>query len=229
MNEWLKLWPWVIVALIPGEINLMVAFKQLADDCKFLPFFEPYQSWGVWWWSLVQLASPSLLFWMMANLGSKPAIDYDLITQAIGFGIGFVTVLNSRTDTGFFTLNLKIVYARFVAVAYALIASKETRRTAAFWTDVERQLNLATDLSEGLDFLENYFRTDVSLTPEEKANRQQRLVEVRQKASRPEQAEAILALMDVRRRDLPDVLQRFQATPELLKKYFPRSQVYARY
>lgn len=228
MNELRDWLPWILVAAIPGVINVVVAFKQLADDCKFLPFFEPLSTWGVWVWAVGQFLFPCALFWVTTSLSTRAAIEPALIAQAVGFGLGFITLMNARTDTGFFTLDLKIIYARLVSVAYALIASKETGRTAAFWTDVERHLNDTSNLTDGLDFLENYFRTDVSLTPEQKEVRQQKLTAVRQQISRTDQAEALLALMDVRRADLPMMLQRFGFSPEFLQKYFPRARPYVR-
>jgi hypothetical protein len=216
--------PWLLVVSIPGVINVIVAFKQLADDCKFLPFFEPLKTWGVWLWAAAQFFFPCALFWMATAMAeppaNRPAIDAELVSQALAFGMGFITLMNARTDTGFFTLDIKIIYARLIRVAYALIAAKETGRTASFWTDVERALNNTLDLTDGIDFLENYFRSDVSLTPEQRAERQRKLDAVRSKKSRADQAEALLALMDVRRTDLPNMLRRFGCDGDLLNKYF---------
>ncbi len=216
--------PWLLVVSIPGVINVIVAFKQLADDCKFLPFFEPLKTWGVWLWAVAQFFFPCVLFWMTTGMVAPPAnapeIDAAQVSKALGFGMGFITLMNARTDTGFFTLDIKIIYARLIRVAYALIAAKETGRTASFWTDVERALNKTLDLTDGIDFLENYFRSDVSLTPEQRADRQRKLDAVRSKKSRADQAEALLALMDVRRADLPNMLRRFGCDGDLLNKYF---------
>ena len=226
MSELINWLPWLLVLAIPGVINVVVACKQLVDDCKFLPFFEPLKTGGVWVWAAAQFLFPCFLFWMTTSMTTRPTIDWALVSQALGFGMGFVTLMNARTDTGFFTLDIKIVYARLIRVAYALIASKETGRTAAFWTDVERILNGCPDLTDGIDFLENYFRNDVSLTAEQKASRQEKLDAVLKKTSRAQQAEAILALMDVRRADLPDMLLRFGCSPNFLKKYFPKARIY---
>jgi hypothetical protein len=221
--DWL---PWLSVLALPGLINVAVAFKQLADDCKFLPFFEPFKTGGVWVWAAAQFLFPCFLFWMTTSMAVRPTVDWNLVSQALGFGVGFITLMNARTDTGFFTLDIKIVYARLIRVAYALIASKETGRTAIFWTDVERVLNLCPDLTDGIDFLENYFRNDVSLTAEQKNSRQEKLDAVLKKSSRADQAEAILALMDVRRTDLPNLLLRFGCSSDFLKKYFPKARIY---
>jgi hypothetical protein len=226
VSELINWLPWLLVLAIPGVINIAVAFKQLADDCKFLPFFEPFKTGGVWVWAAAQFLFPCFLFWMTTSMTTRPTIDWALVSQALGFGVGFVTLMNARTDTGFFTLDIKIIYARLIRVAYALIASKETGRTAAFWTDVERILNLCPDLTDGVDFLENYFRNDVSLTAEQKANRQEKLDAVLKKNSRAAQAEAILSLMDVRRADLPNMLMRFGCSPNFLKQYFPKARIY---
>lgn len=212
--------PWILVALIPGCFNVPVAFKQLIEDCKFLPFFEPYKIPGVWFWAIAQFALPCLVFWFM-TLRTLPLINFELVGEAVLFGVGFITLMNTRTDTGFFRLDIKTFYARLVGIAYDLIASHETRRTAAFWTDVEQDLNEDLQLVPGLNFLENYFKVDVSLSAAQKELRQKKVEDVRKKRSQSEQVKAILALMDVRRADLPDVLRRFGCSDDLLKAYFP--------
>lgn len=221
MSELFKWLPWILVALIPGLLNLLVAFKQLADDCKFLPFFEPEKTPGVWIWAIAQLAFPSVLFWLTDSFYLQPEINFSLIGRTIGFGLGFITIMNARTETGFFTLDIKTFYTRIVRLAYDLIAAQETARTAGFWVDVEQELlKKITDFTDGLNFLENYFKRDVSLSPEQIEDRQRKLEEARIKPLKSEQVKAIVALMDVRRMDLPSLLHRFGFSDEFMKKYF---------
>jgi hypothetical protein len=137
MSELLKWLPWIGVSLLPGLINLGVAYKQLAEDCKFLPFFEPLKTPGVWFWAIVQIVLPCWFFWMMFSLKLKPEINLDLIGKAIGFGLGFIAIMNAKIDTGLFTpVDIKTLYASFVRLGYSLIATKENVRTSLFWLDV---------------------------------------------------------------------------------------------
>lgn len=217
--EWL---PWIVIALVPGLFNILVAFRQLDDDCKFLPFFEPWKSLGVWWWSLVQLALPAIAFWLIFNLTAKPRITFELVTLAIAFGLGFISIFNSYVETGFFNFDIKAIYSGFVGFAYDLIAAGQTRKAAAFWTAFENELNQSgTNVNQGLDYLENYFVIDPSLTLQEKKDAQEKLDQVRVKSTRSEQAEAIRSLLTVRRNDLPEVLWQF-GCGETLQKFFPR-------
>jgi len=217
--EWFN---WAIIALISGVINLIVAFKQLGEECKFLVFFEPHKTFGVWLWSLAQLLLPSYIFWLTASLSSKPTITSTLVFQSLAFGVGFVALVNAKTETGFLNLDIKTVYSQLVRIAFGLIASKETARTTAFRTDLEKHMNTIEDLSEGIEFLTNYFTLDVSLSSEQKEQRRSKLSEIKAR-EKSEQVKLISALMDVRRTDLPQVLHRFGCASEFIIIYFPRS------
>jgi hypothetical protein len=130
--------------------------------------------------------------------------------------------MNARTETGFFTLDIKTIYSRLVRIAYDLIASKETARTAAFWTDLEKYLNTIEDLSAGISYLSAYFLRDVSLSLDQREERRSRLLEIINSSEKKEQVKQILALMDVRRTDLPQVLYRFGCKSEFIVIYFPK-------
>jgi hypothetical protein len=222
--KWFLNWlPWIAVAVIPGCFNLVVALRELEERCKFLPFFEPYKNMGVWLWAIVQFSFPVALFWVTVFLPTPPVIDLKLISWAIAFGLTFVTLLNARTEIGSRTYHFKSLYAFFVGIAYDLIADSQTRHAADFWTDVEDTLALCPDLGEGLDFLENYFASDVSLSLLETESYRERLIQARIQADRAEQARATKTLIkEVRRQDLSYVLMRFECSTDLLKKYFPQ-------
>lgn len=223
LTHWVIHWlPWVAVALIPGVFNLVVAVGELEERCKFLPFFEPYRHPGVWLWAFVQFTFPVALFWVTVFLPTPPPIDLKLVSWAIAFGLSFVTLLNARTEIGARTYHFKSLYAYFVGIAYDTIADSQTRRAADFWTDVEDALTVCSDLGEGLDFVENYFASDVSLTIEETDSYRDRLIQARQQKPGAEQAKATKTLIkEVRRQDLPYVLKRFDCTADLLDRYFP--------
>lgn len=93
----------------------------------------------------------------------------------------------------------------------ARIAASQTRKTAEFLTDFKQELNQAKPeaIDAGLDYLEEYFRGDVSLTLQEKRNYLERIEHMRTLASGDLQTEAIKSLMEIRRQDLPKVLERF--------------------
>jgi hypothetical protein len=222
--NWFRDWlPWIAISLIPGFFNLAVALRELAERCKFLPFFEPFKNLGVWLWAVVQFSFPIALFWITAYLPARPSIDVKLVSWAIAFGLGFVALLNARTEIGSRTYHLKSLYAFFVGIAYDLIADSQTRRAADFWTDVEDSLTLCIELNEGLDFLENYFASDVSLTPQETEGYRERVEQARISTTDAQQVKAIKTLIkEVRRRDLPYVLLRFECSTDLINKYFPQ-------
>ena len=215
-------WPWLAIAAVPGFINLMVAFQELDEECRFLPFFEPYKNPGVWLWSLFQLLLPMALFWMVAALGNQPTNYLELVIQALSFGFGFVAILNSRTEIGTRIYNLKNIYIIVVGVAYQMIARNQTSRTAQFWTDVEAGLRESKDLTPGFRFLENYFASDISVPLEEKEGFQTRILDAQTASEGQRIRGAKNLLRDVRRRDLPEALRRFGGSSEVRKKYFGR-------
>ena len=92
---------------LPGIVNIIAAWQELNQQCRFLPFFKPHKSLGFWIWLLLQFTAPILLFWWIGPLNSKPTIDVKLIFEAVGLGIGFVAVLNASTEVGTLSFKLK--------------------------------------------------------------------------------------------------------------------------
>ncbi len=225
MQEILDWLPYIGTAAIPGLFNIFVAFEELNKQCQFLPFFEPRKSSGFWLWAVIQFLLPSVLFWFTASLSSQAAINPRLLAEAIGFGLGFLALLNARTEIGDFPpVDIKAIYALCVRFAFWQISSSQTRRAADFWTDFERELNQESDkINKGLNYLKNYFTFDLSLTQQEEQAYKEELDRARTNTQPEEQAKAIRSLMaGVRRQDLPKVLPRFNCSDDFLKKYFPK-------
>ena len=222
LTEW---WLYIIIAILPGIVNIIAAWQELNQQCRFLPFFKPHKSLGFWIWLLLQFTAPILLFWWIGPLNSKPTIDVKLIFEAVGLGIGFVAVLNASTEVGTLSFKLKPVYNFFVDIAYNLIADKQTRRTAKFWNDVEQELNqTGANLISGLNYLENYFTSDPSLRrkQQELQEKLNKLNQIRSTTPQSEQVKEIknLIMMNVRRNDLPEVLINFSCSQQLIDQYF---------
>jgi hypothetical protein len=217
-------WPWFCVTAVPGILNILVAMDELFKECRRLPFFQPYLSPGFWLWAFLQFSIPAGLFWLLFSLSSQPAIGWELLGQALSFGLAFVVVLNSRTDIAALpTVDIKRLYNLLVKYARNQIADRQTGKTTAFWSDVEQALNKsATNFKDGFDYLALYFEVDLSLTAEEKQAYQQRVQEARALRDRTQQIKAIRNLLDVRRRDLPEALCRFGVSEDLIRRYFPK-------
>ncbi|MGK7872584.1 MAG: hypothetical protein AB4426_04520 [Xenococcaceae cyanobacterium] len=222
MNGLLDWLPYIAISIIPGLFNLTVAYDELNERCKKLPFFQPHKNLGFWLWTAAQFFFPSgvFLLWITDLFSDQPKIDSSLFVKAVGTGLGFVAFLNARTSTKFFSLDIKRIYNYFIDVSYQVIAADETSRAAEFWVDFEKELNKEdANIIEGLNFLEQYLINDISLTDQEKSDCQKKLNSMRTKTSKEEQAKVIISLMDVRRQDLPQVLRRFNCCEEFLKKY----------
>jgi hypothetical protein len=224
LGYWREWFPWIGLALISSLISLVVASRKLYQDCQALPFFNPFGLIGVWLWVIVQLALPAACFWLLYSLSSQPEINVDLLTKAIGFGLVFMALVNAYVDTGFYGIPLDAFYAFLTKLAYDQIAASQTEKSAAFWTDVENELlQNPAQMAQGLNYLKNYFDNDVSLSQDEKNSR---LSEIEQALLLTSQAERVAVTMrllkNVRRRDLPQALKRFNCGNQLLAQYFPR-------
>lgn len=216
--------PYLCIAAIPGLFNILVAFGELAKECRFLPFFEPARSTGVWLWAVIQFSFPAVLFWFTASLFTRPDIDAALFVQALGFGFGFVAILNARTDIASVSLNIKGIYAFFVGLAYQQIAANQTRQAAIFWTEVGQELSSYLQaIPQGLKYLENYFESDISLPIDQKARYRERLDIARNQSTDDKKVEAVVGLMkDIRRKDLSFTLKQFGFPDGFIKRYFKR-------
>lgn len=222
--NWLQSWePYIAIALLTGLINLPISIKKLLNKCQSLPFFKPLSTIAFWWWILANLALPATVFWLLYSIPTKPTVNADLVTKAITFGLIFTAFANARVDTGFFGVDIEKFYKYLTQFTYDRIAASQTRETAAFWTDFEADLNQnQPDISEGLNYLENYFQNDVSLDEIAKQDYQKRLDRVRQMTVKSEQTKAIRTLIAIRRRDLPEVLKRFRCSTAFLNKYLSK-------
>lgn len=216
--EWL---PYIGIAILPGIVNIIAAWQELNKQCRFLPFFKPHKSFGFWIWLLLQFTAPILLFVTVSSLTSKPTINLKLVFEALGLGVGFVVVLNAKTEVGNLSFGLKPVYNFFIEIAYDLIADKQTGNTASFWTAFEKELNESgTNIGAGLNYLKNYFTSDISLKqkPKELEEKLNKLDQVQRKTPQKEQVKEIKSLieMNVRRNDLTKVLKNFGCSQELI-------------
>lgn len=224
-SDWL---PWLCVAALPGITNIIVAFQELDRKCQLLPFFEPYTIPGVWLWAAIELVIPAASFWWMSSLSAKPAIDLNLLLKAATFGIGFAALLNSSTDPGSQPYQIKPIYTLLVRYAYDAIRSSQIRRAAEFWLDVENALHQTPALDQGLRFLEIYFELDATIAFEAGQSYADELNQAESTLDKPKQAKQIKSLLQkVKRRDLPNILIKFQFSEEFLSRYFSHRAIQA--
>jgi hypothetical protein len=223
----LRWWgPWLFLAVIPGAVNLVVASRQLGERCKYLPFFRPTRLAGFWIWALTQFLAPSVLYWLSMGLQARPDFTWASVGKAFGFGLGFIALMNARTQLDRYQVNIQPIYAFFVQIAYSLIAGAETSRTAQYRTALEAELTASKLLPAGIAHLINYFESDIALSPEEQTRRVKQLEALSNKLTTPPklpQIKALIALIEVRRKDLREMLLRFDCQSAFLDQYFPRS------
>jgi hypothetical protein len=210
MMDWVLEWlPWVPPLFISGIFNLLVAYQKLYRDCRS-PLFNPWSSFGVWWWVVVQLALPSLIFFFYAKISTKPTVDFLLYWTAVLVGSFFTLFVNANADFGFISFSIDKVYAFL-------------NELASFKQDLKQELmqNPST-LDDGLNWIQDYFSEDIAL----KSNlieQNELLEEVKQALAenKPDEkvAEVIALVMKIRRKDCKQLLSRF-GSEETLKKYF---------
>ncbi|NEO86127.1 MAG: hypothetical protein F6J87_18005 [Spirulina sp. SIO3F2] len=221
MSQWLG---YLLIAAIPGMINLIAASQELGKQCRALVFFQPLRSPGVYFWVVLQLLAPSILFWYMFELDPTKSLTLEslpeLLSEAFLLGVGFVAILNSTTEVGSIPIKIKPIYSFFVEIAYDQIAKQQTRHTAYFWRQVEVDLETypAEQIVAGLAYLEDYFIVDISLDEEETESYRGKLEKARQNEESKAQIKLIKDLLkDVRRADLAIALQEFGFPPERVK------------
>jgi hypothetical protein len=219
-------WPWLAIAAISGGVNILVAIDELFKECRRLPFFQPYRSTGFWLWVAFQFSIPAILAWFLLGLTPQPPITLALAGRALGFGLGFVVVLNSRTDIAALpTVDIKKFYTLLVQYAKTQIADQHTGKTTAFRGAVKAELKQQLgQFPNGFEYLKDYFDIDIALTPDEKKQYQTEIALVEAKATPEEQVKAAWSLLEkVRRRDLPAALRRFGCSETLVQQYFPKA------
>jgi hypothetical protein len=226
MTAWFLEWlPWMPPLLLSGVFNLLVAYQKLHRDCRS-PLFNPWRSFGVWWWVLIQLILPLLIFWSYAKIATKPTINFSLYWTAILVGFFFTLFVNANADLGFTSFSVDKVSIFLNDLAYKSVAAGQTGPLADFKQDLKQELLKNTpSLDNGLNWLKDYFSADITLksNPEEQS---ELLTEVEQALAQnaPEdKASAIIPLaLKVRRKDCKRMLTRFDSSESFMKKYFSR-------
>jgi hypothetical protein len=218
--EW---WPWILSVLLSGIFNLLVAYRKLYRDCRS-PFFNPWCSWGFWLWVLVQMFLPGLIFYFYAKISSKPTVDFSLYWTAILVGFFFTVFVNANADLGFTSFSIDKLEIFLNKLAYDLIAAEQTGKITDFKIDLDREmLQNQIGLNEGLNWLKEYFASDIALSREELNKRIEEVDRALAKSTNEEKARAAIALvLWVRRKDYLRMLKRFKCSDEFIKTYFPK-------
>jgi hypothetical protein len=227
MKAWILEWlPWMPPLLISGIFNLLVAYQKLYRDCRS-PLFNPWRLFGVWWWVIVQLTLPGLIFFVYAKIPTKPAVDISLYCTAVSVGFFFTLLVNANADLGFtnFPISIDKISDFLNKLAYKSIASGQTVLRANFKQDLKQALmQNQLNLDNGLNWIKDYFSEDIMLKDDPKEQRKL-LTEVEQALAedKPEEkvAAAIALVMKIRRKDCQQLLKRF-GSEDSLKKYFSR-------
>ncbi|HUO08123.1 MAG TPA: hypothetical protein VM008_07485 [Phycisphaerae bacterium] len=204
--------PYVALAALAGIVNIANAWKQLAYDCRFLVFFRAHRVFAVYLWSAAQLVIPAALAWIVLGYSNRPPVNYAVLLKAIGFGVGFVALMNASTEVAGFNIDiLRKIYHGLIYAARQMIAARETARTAQFWQNLEVELRKVApaSLTIGFDFLHKYVENDISLSPEVRAATLDAIDKVMAIPAQPAQGAQIKSVLTVRRKDLPLVLQKF--------------------
>lgn len=219
MSQWIS---YVILALLAGFTNCLVAWVELNKKCRCLPFFEPQKSFGFWLWSLLQISIPSVLFWYILSLQSKPEIDLVLIFQALTTGIIFNGVLNASTEIGTFPVNVKLFHDLLLNTVYELINSQYISKTAEFWIKLDQELNQNyISVNTGLRYLDEYFSNNIFLDRAKKQEIEEKLQNIRDLTQQTEKIKAIVNIFkaEVERKDLPRTLKNFNCSPAFLQDW----------
>lgn len=231
--EWL---PILFASLLAGIPNLWRGYEELQRQSSRLPLLRPYLSRGYLLCLAIHLLFPAISFLLLVVLASslvtplinlQPSLSLTLLLYAIGFGIAFEEIVRGRflelPTLG--AIDVGKYYRNLLEYSYLQIRREEARRTASFFYDLVQELQQldTRKLKERLQsYLKPYFRearaSDRALNSAEKISR---AIAFRQPQKIAEEIADLL--LEVERRDLPDVLYRLECD-RTLNKYFPSWQ-----
>ncbi|KAM3115511.1 hypothetical protein [Phormidesmis sp. 146-33] len=220
---------WLLVAIagVSGVFNLIVAAEKFNRRFRS-PFFTPWLSLGLWWWVLLQLVLPSIVFWLLFGASIQPPIASDkfpdLVTKAITVGLGFNAFVNANIDLGFTGVPFSEFYFLLTRLAFRQIEASQRGRLTDFKSELRQELSQTSNQFEsGLAWLRDYFEGDSSLRTEEERNFLTRIEAARTMTPQIEQIGAIVRLLlDVRSKDCLSALKQFGCSDSFLQKYFPK-------
>lgn len=230
-----------LVSLIPGIINVVLASKAVEKRCQKFPLFQPLQSKSFWVLTLIQFALPVMVFWWFAPQVFRiepPSPDRspaDLLPWALGFGWGFVALLNAPIGLfSFGYVDVNPIYEALLSHAYEGIKRSQRSKTATFWQGLKDELLDTPQLSadRGLAELRNYFELDdppEHYDPEfavRKTEIDRKLTAAQTATDTFQQVNLIVKLLKtdgaVDRRDLPERLIAFGCRYRFIDSYFPK-------
>jgi hypothetical protein len=126
-------------------------------------------------------------------------------------------------DLGFAGVPLDKFSAILTQLTYQIIAHKQTRKLAAFTTDLEMQLiKTSINIPAGLTYLKNYFQNDFALK-RNPIDQQAILDRITQADKNPQGIPSLI--LEVRSRDVLTVLKRFGCSNAFLENYFSKKSI----
>lgn len=171
-TEWL---PQIVIAALPGVINIWLSSIEQARTLRKYPFFQSWKSPRLWWLRTIQFVLPVALFWWVAPailqipppcLPSSDAagvcqirpVDVALIGNAIAFGWGFVALLNAPIDIlSAGMLPIGSMYNFFIEQICEKIYKDQQTKMFDLWQQIEDELIQVTRLpSRGINLLSEY-------------------------------------------------------------------------
>jgi hypothetical protein len=225
--------PWILpilIASIPGGINVWNGYLDLRNRFTTYIQFRPLQSVSFWMWVIVETATPWLIFWFVeiwypTRQGQWVEINPVLVGKAVGFGFGFTAILNAKL---FGEINIKQVHDWVIQAIYDRIAAEYHYQAAAFWVDLNQKLLQQPEakLNHGLDFLYVYFDSNVlTFSDDQRERYRERVRYARSLKSTAEKSDYIIRLLrkDVRNKDLANMLRNFGLPESFIQGYFPKS------
>ncbi len=224
MQVWVAEWlPLMAVASLAGIINLINASTKFNRKVRS-PFFNPWQSPGLWWWVLVQVSLPIGFVWFLFGPLFKPPLNIDFIFKAITVGLSFTAFTNANIDLGVVPFPLSDFYLALTHIAFRQIEASQRGKLAAFYSDLQQELSQnSSQFEAGLNYLKNYFKDDSSRKLEEERELLKQIEVAQAQTSQKDKIDLMISLLrDVRSKDYFDALKRFGCPDSFLRRYFPQ-------
>jgi hypothetical protein len=215
--EWL---PWVLVMMLCGSINVIVAYQKFYERARS-PFFKPWRFLGFYIWLLIEMGLPAIFFWFYGKVSTKPAITPEFCISAISTGFFFMLFVNSNSDLGFVSFSIDKFYGEMQRLVDNRIAASQTTKITRFKQELKQYLaQNPIVIDAALDYLKIYVESDIAQKRDEQKRNDllQKIQSAQPQTNLLARIEATSGIAEqvLRPNDYPDWLKSIRAPQPLL-------------
>lgn len=227
MENVLNLIPYIILAIIPGLFNALVAWQELEKRYRHLIFYQPLKSRYSWIWLSIYILIPAIICWLIVinACAEKPNINWKLFLTILIYGICFPSLFDTIEKLALTFVNLSIVREWVDTFVENTILKQEHLKASIFWNALEQELKKSTNLSKSINYLKNYyfdklFCTRNNLGYEDFQNKFEKILQQNDIDLQCQKLVTTCFKGIISRQDLPKILEQFNIPQSFIDRYF---------